>query len=217
MDGILLTGKTASTIYYPHVAGDGWWTGIVAYNPLGATSALTITPYSAQGLPLPSLTHSLAGQEKYIGTPATLGLPAETAWFRIDSSLPLTGFELFGTIDNQQLAAYAAGGGAGAKAGVFAKIEKPGSTSITFVNTEDGAASVTLTAYRDDGTAVAVSTLAVGGHAKEVRLAEALFAQDIGSATYIAYTSDRNVVGLQLNASADGMMLDGLPALAGAN
>ncbi len=33
LDGILLTDKTASTIYYPHVASDGWWTGIVAYNP----------------------------------------------------------------------------------------------------------------------------------------------------------------------------------------
>ncbi len=151
MDGILLTGKTASTIYYPHVAGDGWWTGIVAYSPSGATSVLTITPYSAQGLPLPSLTHSLAGQEKYIGTPASLGLPAETAWFKIDSTQPLTGFELFGTTDNQQLAAYSGGGGTGAKAGVFAKIEKPGSTSITFVNTEAGAATVTLTAYRDNG------------------------------------------------------------------
>ena len=217
MDGILLTDKTASTIYYPHVAGDGWWTGIAAYNPLGATSALTITPYSAQGLPLPFLTHSLAGQEKYIGTPASLGLPAETAWFKIDSTLPLAGFELIGTTDYQQLAAYSSGGGTGAKAGVLAKIEKLGSTSIIFVNTEDGAASVVLTAYDNNGNSVAVGTLAVGGHAKEVRLAEALFAQDIGSATYIAYTSDRNVVGLQLNASADGMMLDGLPALGGAN
>ena len=34
MEGILLTDKTASTIYYPHVASDDyWWTGIVAYNP----------------------------------------------------------------------------------------------------------------------------------------------------------------------------------------
>ncbi len=33
LEGILLTDKTASTIYYPHVASDDWWTGIVAYNP----------------------------------------------------------------------------------------------------------------------------------------------------------------------------------------
>jgi hypothetical protein len=217
MDGILLTGNTASTIYYPHVAGDGWWTGIVAYNPSGSAANITITPYSAPGTPLASSTLSLPGKGKYVGTPATLGLPAETAWFKIESTLPLSGFELFGTTDNRQLAAYSAGTGTGAKAGVFAKIEKLGWTGITFVNTEDGAATVTLTAYSNNGNSVAVSTLAVGGHAKEARLAEALFAHDISSATYIAYTSDRNVVGLQLNASSDGMMLDGLPALAGAN
>ena len=33
LEGILLTNKTASTLYYPHVAGGDWWTGIVAYNP----------------------------------------------------------------------------------------------------------------------------------------------------------------------------------------
>jgi hypothetical protein len=31
------------------------------------------------------------------------------------------------------------------------------------------------------------------------------------------YSSDRNVVGFQLNGSSDGMMLDGLPGLAGTN
>ena len=66
----------------------------------------------------------------------------------------------------------------------------------------------------------------VGGHAKVVNLAEAIFSQDISSATYIAYSSDRNVVGFQINGTRDetmmfdggtsvGMMLDGLPALGG--
>ena len=113
----LLTGKTASTLYYPHVAGDDWWTGIVAYNPSELPCAITITPYDAQGIRLPVMTlSSLAGRERYIGTPATLGLPAEAAWFKIGSTskigstCPLSGFELFGTIDGNQLAAYAGGG-----------------------------------------------------------------------------------------------------------
>ena len=117
---------------------------------------------------------------------------------------PLTGFELFGTIDGNQLAAYAGGSGTGAKAGVFAKIEKNGWTGIAFVNTEASAASVTLTAYNDNGTA--------GGHpgapcrrpCQGGQSPEAIFSQDISSATYIAYSSDRNVVGFQLNGSADG-------------
>jgi hypothetical protein len=218
MDGILLTDKTASTIYYPHVASDNvWWTGIVGYNPAESAATITITPYSAQGTLLATSTLPIAGKGKYVGIVAGLGLPAQTAWFRIDSTRPLSGFELFGTADGTQLAAYAGNGGTGAKSGVFAKIEKNGGwTGIAFVNTEEGAASVTLTAYNDSGTVVATQVLPVGGHAKVVNLAEAIFMQNISGATYIAYSSDRNVVGFQLNGTSDGMMLDGLPGLLGA-
>jgi len=214
MDGILLTDKTASTLYYPHVAGGDWWTGIVAYNPSESAGTITITPYSAQGTLLTPSTLPIAGKGKYVGVVAGLGLPAQTAWFRIDSSRPLSGFELFGTVNGNQVAAYAGNGGTGAKTGVFAKIEKNGGwTGIAFVNTEEGAASVTLTAYNDNGAVVATQVLPVGGHAKVVSLAEAIFMQDISGATYIAFSSDRNVVGFQLNGTSDGMMLDGLPGL----
>jgi rhodanese-related sulfurtransferase len=215
LDGILLTDKTASTLYYPHVAGGEWWTGIVAYNPSALSCGITITPYSAQGTLLAPSAHSIPGKGKYIGAVAALGLSEETAWFRIDSTRPLSGFELFGTTDGEQLAPYAGGGGTGAKAGVFAKIEKLGWTGIAFVNTEDSAASVTLTAYRDSGTTVAAQVLPVGSHAKVVQAAEDIFLpQEISDATYIAYSSDKNVVGFQLNGSMDWTMLDGLPALA---
>jgi hypothetical protein len=217
LDGILLTDKTASTLYYPHMDSNGWWTGIVAYNPSESACTITITPYNAQGTllsPIP-ITRSLAGKEKYVGMVTELSLPAQTAWFKIDSTSPIIGFELFGTVDGNQLAAYA--GGTGAKVGVFPKIEKSGWTGIAFVNTEATAASVTLTAYNNNGTVVATQVLPVGGHAKVVNYAEAIFSQDISGATYIAYSSDRTVVGFQLNGSSDGLMLDGLPGLAGAN
>jgi len=189
---------------------------MVAYNPSDLACTITITPFSARGTPLASSTLPVAGKEKYIGLVTELGLPAQTAWFKIDSSRPITAFELFGTVDGNQLAAYAQGSGP-AKAGVFAKIEKNGWTGIAFVNTEAGAASVTLTAYNDNGSAVATQVLPVGGHAKVVNLAEAIFSQDIRNATYIAYSSDRNVVGFQLNGTSDGLMLDGLPGLAATN
>ena len=70
-----------------------------------------------------------------------------------------------------------------------------------------------LTAYNDNGAVVATWALALGGYAKGVNFDEKIFPLNIGSATYIVYTSDRNVVGFQLNGSADGTMLDGLPAL----
>jgi hypothetical protein len=218
LEGVLLTDKTASTLYYPHVDDNDWWTGIVAYNPSESACTITITPYSASGTTLATSTLSINGKGKYVGTVAQLGLHAQTAWFRIDSTRPLSGFELFGTANGNQLAAYGGNGGTGGKTGVFAKIEKNGGwTGIAFVNTEDGLASVTLTAYNDNGTVVATQVLPVSGHAKVVNLAEAIFAQNIGSATYIVYSSDRNVVGFQLNGTSDDMMLDGLPGLGGAN
>jgi len=213
LEGILLTDKTTSTIYYPHVDNNGWWTGIVAYNPSELRCSITITPYGAQGNPLTPSTRSIAGKGKYIGTVTELGLPAQTAWFKIESTKPLSGLELFGTADGNQLAAYGGEGGTGAKAGVFAKVEKNGWTGIAFVNTEALVASVTLTAYSNNGTAVAIQVLPVGGHAKYVGEVAAIFSQDISSATYITYSSDRNVVGFQLNGTSDWMMLDGMPAL----
>ncbi|MHB8909552.1 MAG: BACON domain-containing protein [Syntrophales bacterium] len=222
MDGIPLSGNTASTIYYPDVAGSDWWTGIVAYNPSASGGTITITPYDKQGTSLSPtpITRNLGAKEKCVGTPASLGLPAQTAWFKIDSALPLTGFELFGTVNNNRLAAYAGGGGTGSKTGVFPKIEKNGGrTSIFLVNTEDSPASVTLTAYSDIGTPVGTPVLlAVGGHAKVADRVENIFVgQDISGATYIAYSSDRTVVGFQLNGSSDDTMVDGLPGLSGAN
>jgi len=218
LEGILLTDKTATTLYYPHVENNGWWTGVVAYNPSASACTITITPYSAQGDALTPSTRTIAGRGKYVGLVSGLGLPAQTAWFRIDSTSPLSGFELFSTADGNQLAAYAGGGGTGAKAGVFPKIEKNGGwTGIAFVNTEDSTASVTLTAYNNNGIAVATQVLNVGGHVKVVNFAETIFSQDTSSATYVAYASDKNVVGFQLNGTSDGMMLDGLPALGGSN
>ena len=65
LDGILLSDNTAPTLYCPHVAGDRWQTGIVAYNPSASACTITVTPYSAKGPPSPPSTLSLAGKGKY--------------------------------------------------------------------------------------------------------------------------------------------------------
>ena len=214
LSGILLKDDTTATMYYPHVASDSnWWTGIVAYNPSDTSFDITITPYTVAGDPLTTTKIPVGGKEKYIGTVAGLSLPGDTAWFQIEAESPITGFELFGTQNGNQLAGYT-GVGISGKEGIFAKLEKDGWTGIAFVNIENSSATVTLTAYDDSGNLIATETLNdVDGYAKVVNLPENVFTQDISSATYIRYSSNKEVVGFQLNSSTDNMMLDGLPGM----
>jgi len=212
LDRLLIPARTASTLYCPHVADEEWWTGIAVYNPSPSDCTLTIVPYAAEGYPLPTATRSIAGNGKYAGTVRDLGLSSQTAWFRIDSTNPLSGFALFGAVDwMNRLAAYGGNGMTGGKRGLFPRIEKDGWTGVVLVNTQPREATVTLTAYTDAGSVVNVRTLAISGHGKVVDAAEALFPRGIARATYIAYASDMEILGFQINGSPDGTMVDGLP------
>ncbi|RZB38001.1 MAG: hypothetical protein SRB2_00347 [Desulfobacteraceae bacterium Eth-SRB2] len=213
LSGILLKDNTTTHIYYPHIASNStWWTGIVAYNPSITSCNLNITPFRDDGTSLTPQTIFLAGQEKYIGTVQSLNFPDGTAWFRIVATSPITGFELFGTNDGNQLGGYTGVGISGTD-GVFAKTEKDGWTGIAFVNIESSPATVTMTAYDDSGNVIATESLNINAYEKVVNVASNLFSQDISNATYISYSSSGEVVGFQLNGSSDNMMLDALPGM----
>jgi hypothetical protein len=147
-----------------------------------------------------------------VGMVQDLDLPEGTAWFRIVASSPITGFELFGTNDGNQLGGYTGVGISGTD-GVFAKTEKDGWTGIAFVNIENSPATVTMTAYDDTGNVIDTETVTINAYAKVVNVAPNLFSQDISNATYISYSSNGEVVGFQLNGSSDNMMLDALPGM----
>ena len=213
MSGILLKDRTATTMYYPHTrnAGD-WGTGIVAYNPSETKCDLTISPYTAAGVALPQADEEIAGGAHYIGLVSQLVDPS-TAWLKIEAETAITGLELLAQGTNR-LAGCSCVGITGT-AGVFSKLERDGTTEIAFANTEDAAATVTLTAYNDAGDVIATEEIDLGAYAKRSGAPVDLFAGDITGATYIGYVSDRALAALQVNASFDDMMLDALPALAG--
>lgn len=214
LSGVLLKDQLAQSLYYPHIASDfDWWTGVVAYNPHASACNLTLTPYAADGTALAAQTQPIDPYGKYIGVVSDLNLPPETAWFQVDASTFITGFELFGRHNGFQLAGYT-GVNITAKSGVFAKIESDGWTGIAFVNIDAEPASITLTAYDNGGNPVATGTRTLNRHEKALGMAESFFEADIGTANYIRYVSDNNLVGFQLNGSANGMMLDGLPGMA---
>jgi hypothetical protein len=211
MSGILLNGDTATSIYYPHTASEnGWGTGIHAYNPSDTDCDITITPYTAAGDLLPPVYDTIGGKEQYADLVSRIGVPVDTAWLKMDAASPITGFELFA---NTNLLAGYTGVGITGTEGIFAKLEKDGATGIAFVNIENSSATVTLTAYDDSDAVIATNMLGLAAHEKVGGFAEDIFTGDISNATYITYSSDREVVGSQINASSDGMMLDGLPGM----
>lgn len=214
LSGIRLSGETTETMYYPHVASDAeWWTGLVAFNPHDVRVSLEITAFAPRGATLMTDFINLDAGEKYIGTAESLGLPAETAWFRVEATRPVSGFELFGTRNGRQLAGYS-GVDLRRRSGIFPKRAEDGEwTGIAFVNVGNQFAFVNLFAYTDAGVLVDAEVIDLGSLEKRVDLAENLFLEPISNADYIRFSSTQDVVGFQLNGSADNFMLDALPAL----
>jgi hypothetical protein len=212
LSGVLLKDDSAETLYFPHVASNAsWWTGIVAYNP-GANATMTVTPYSIDGSALNPIGVGIPAGEKYIGSAKNLSLPEGTAWFKIDSDQPLNGFELFGSNNGNILAGYSVVN-INRQEGVFPKLDTDGWTGIAFVNTTDSKANITLSIYDNDGYKISEKSVALAGYEKIVDNPENIFGGSITAATYMKFSSDKDVVGFQLNGSSDGMMLDALPGM----
>lgn len=211
LSGVLLTDKTATTLYYPHVAANNrWWTGIVGYNPSSSPISLKVSCYDQKGDFLSRQDIQIEGYEKYIGTASSLGLSEKTAWFKIQSPTPMIGFELFG-MDNL-LAGYSAVDLEKFQ-GLFPRKKNNGWTGISLINTGANRAEIALSAYTDQGREIAAEQLSVASYAKILDKPENIFSEDISRATYIRYSSTEPVIGFQLNGSADGSMLDALPGL----
>jgi hypothetical protein len=213
LSGVPLMDGSANTLFFPHVASDKkWWTGVAAYNPNQGGAKLSITPYTQAGGALNMISVDVPAGGKYLGNAKSLSLPAKTAWFKIDASKPLNGFELFGTRNGNSLAGYSTVN-INCREGVFPKLDHNGWTGIAFVNTSSGNAEIDLKMYDDDGFVISEKPIALDGYEKMVGNPEDIFSGPITAGTYLGFVSDKDVVGFQLNGSADGMMLDGLPGM----
>ena len=228
LSGILLRDTTTKNIYYPHIADDQfWWTGLVAFNPGNSSGQLIIKPYAADGTllsppapatstrmiilnpPPAAIPIEIRAKERYFGATSELDLPEGTKWMAIESSVPVSGFELFGTTNNLQLAGYTSVDIDG-KSGIFPKYEHQNDwTGIALINTTSGRTSVTLTAYTDAGREVDSKTLPLNGFEQIVTDPKEIFDNSIDTATYIAYKATAPVVAFQINSEGD--MLDALP------
>ena len=158
LSSIMLKDDTANRIYYPHIAvEDGWTTGIVAYNHFDDLCDITVIPYDETGSVLLPVHYDTIGvREKHIGVISDFGLAESTAWFEIEASHPINGIQLFAK--KNQMAGFA-GFGESETEGVFPKLERDGWTGIVLVNVTQHPADVTVTAYNDNGIAVASTNI----------------------------------------------------------
>lgn len=214
LSGVLLTDESANTLYFPHVADiEKWWTGIVAYNPNYSNATLAVTSYTDGGVILNDRNGSNIGAGgRYFGNAQDLNLPASTAWFKIESTRPLCSFELFGTNDGKLLAGYSTVN-INHREGIFPKIDDEGWTGIAFVNTTNDRANIALSLYDNNGFKVSEQSISLDGYEKVLGHPENIFSGSISAATYMKFSSNKDVVGFQLNGSSDGMMLDALPGM----
>lgn len=240
LSGALLKDELATTLYFPHIPGTGGWvTGLVAQDPAGELSA-TVIPYDEEGNALGERQFDIfvEGQNKYVGLvsgsylyesvadviqeepdldlSSVPGVSGDAAWLEIRSASPITGLDLFSTtVDPEQYAGFSAVG-MQSREGIFANVVDPDYTGIAFVNIEDGEATVELTAYSDEGAIIArlEEPITMADRSKRVDVASRLFpGSDISGASYIRYSSDRELVGFQMNVTPGGVMLDGLEVL----
>ena len=211
--GLLIEDNTTTSISFPHVPNTETWSSeLTAFNPLGEACTITIFTYDRLGNSLAPTAFIVEPYKSYRGVVGTdIALPVETAWVTLEGTSPFTAFESFFRKDGGDLAAYS-GVVSNGKEGVFSKLESLRWTGIALANLENGEATVTLTAYNDAGTVVATQIITVAGHGQVVGAPERLFTQDITSATYVAYNSDKDLAGFQLNGSPNNAMLDALSA-----
>ncbi len=210
LSGMLLKGETNKELFFPHVARHPWWTGIVVYNPSLSSCDMTIKTYNKDGKQLSTIKKVILARGKYIGNSVTLNFPSDTAWFKVDGSSALTGFELFGRPG--QLGGYVSVNLL-SKQGYFPKIDKTGWTGVAFVNVTEKKAAIVLSAFNDTGNQIASKLFTMAPGTKIVKNARGFFKADISQATYIRYVSDQNIAGFQLNGNDPDKMLDALPAL----
>jgi|GEM_PF-1101584 len=209
--GTALKDDSAYSLDFPHIAVTGGWeTYLVVQNLSASSGTLTITSYDADGKSLGSKSQSLPGRGKYLGA-ASQALPSGTAWCRISTSRPVTGTS-FAVYKGSKYGAFSVTGIGGTNR-IFPRLEKSGYTGIAFINPWSGSASVTLKAYNDSGTVIATKYLTLGAYARIVNIADNLFDSSISSATYIGLTSNRSLVGFQLNQTLDFKYLDALEGL----
>lgn len=211
-----LSGDTATRMIIPHVADPAQWvTGMAVLNTADQTAQLSLLCTDAGGNLLKTVVlPDLDQGQRLAGDPDSLGCPVGTAWFAVESTVPLSGLALFGDVNDSRLAGISLAN-LGARNGFFPGLDPEGWSTLALVNTESDQALLTLTAHAATGETLSQVQLSIPALGKISGEPKDFFPDDVGTASLLRYVSNRALAGCLISGSSDETMLDALPALRG--
>ena len=212
--GLSLPSELTDTLYFPHIHVEGgyWWTGIAVNNAAEISVPVTFHAMAADGTELDTVTWIINPYSKLvklaqnIWTDKDKEFPEDTAWIKATATeKKIIGYELFGTLESQgrRLLAGLNSPIEGYKELIFPHIESNDNywTGIAFVNIGEDNATVTVTAYDNEGKELLIKTISNSfkPNEKYVNTVKNMFDNEVPEGTtYLKVSSTSNIVGFEL-------------------
>ncbi len=212
--GLSLPSELTDTLYFPHIHVEGgyWWTGIAVNNAAETTNPVTFHAMAADGTELGSVIWIIDPYTKLvklaqnIWTDKGKDFPEGTAWIKATcNEQKIIGYELFGTLESQgrRLLAGLNAATEGYKELVFPHVQSNDNfwTGIAFVNIGNNTATVTATAYNNEGKELKTLTISesFNPNQKFVNTVKNMFNNEVpDGTTYIKVSSTQKIVGFEI-------------------
>ncbi len=212
--GLSLPSELTDTLYFPHIHVEGgyWWTGIAVNNASDISIPVTFHAMSSEGTELDTVTWIIDPYSKLVKLAQNIWtdngkeFPEDTAWIKATATeKTIIGYELFGTLESQgrRLLAGLNSPIEGYKELIFPHVESNDNywTGIAFVNIAGDNATVTATAYDNDGKELLTTTISNSfkPNEKYVNTVKNMFNGEVPEGTtYIKVSSTSNIVGFEL-------------------
>lgn len=212
--GLSLPSELTDTLYFPHIHVEGgyWWTGIAVNNAAEISFPVTFHAMASDGTELDTVTWIIDPYSKLVKLAQNLwtdkgkDFPENTAWIKVTATeRKIIGYELFGTLESQgrRLLAGLNSPIEGHKELIFPHVESNENywTGIAFVNIGEENATVTATAYDNDGKELLTITISDSfkPNEKYVNTVKNMFNSQVpDGTTYIKVSSTSNIVGFEL-------------------
>ncbi len=206
---LTLDMKAGKELYVAHVDNtDYWWTGIALDNlATDSPASVSVSGYTKNGVLSAEKDYTVDAGGKLIFVTKT-EFPADVAWFKVKSTLPLIGYELFGTTNNNLLAGLNIPT-SGAK-DIFLPLVDVGLTNdwygLTIVNLNETSVDITLYFYKD-GSVVGQKDISLTPLSKTVGLFGEYFS---GDADLIEVRSSGKIVAFCLEGDSGMNRLGGV-------